>query len=181
VKLARLTACAVITLILLPSLVYADARLVSVTPVGSGCVAGPTGPFVEAWDVERGETYVIRLEDVFECVSGGTDATLDVRVNSSNTGNIELVATNVAPGVYEFEYTVPLDGICTMPVFYCTTPGDGSSGIHAIRQDGGAFQAHLRVSTFESGCSNPSEILGGDCAPIDNDENSWSTLKTLFQ
>jgi len=177
----RIVAVAVVAIALVPALAHANARLVSVTPVGGGCVSGPTGPFVQAWDVEQGETYVLRLEGVVECANAGTDMNLDVRVNSSNTGNVDLVATNVAPGIYEFEYTVPADGMCTLPVFYCTVPGVGSSGIFAIRSDGVMWQAHLRVSTFEAGCTNPSEILGGDCAPIDTEASTWGTLKTFFK
>ena len=37
-------------------------------------------------------------------------------MNSSNTGNTDLVATLVAPGVYEFDFTMPADGICTYPM-----------------------------------------------------------------
>ena len=180
-KIHRTLIALVAIVAMIPVLAHADARLVSVTPTGGGCVWGPSGNYVQAWDVEPGETYTLRLEDVLECAAGGTDPLLDVRINSSNTGNVDLVAAWVAPGVYEFDFTVPLDGMCTMPVFYCTTPGIYSTGIHAIRDDGAAWQAHLRVSTFEAGCTNPVEILGGDCAPIDLEEKSWGVLKALFE
>lgn len=170
----------VLSLLLAPSSAGAAARLVSVVAVDGGCVAGPTGPAVSSWDVEPGSTYLLTLEDVFECADGGNAATLDVRVNSSNTGNVDLVATQVSPGVYEFEFTLPVDAVCTMPIWYCTTPGDASSGLMVVRADGVAFQSHLRASTFEAGCTNPMEIIGGDCAPIPGVERSWGTLKSKF-
>ena len=168
-------------LILLPALAHANARLVSVVPVGTGCVSGPTGPAVQAWDIEPGETYTITVADVVECADGGTGPTIDVRVNSSNVGNVDLVATLVSPGVYEFDYTMPLDGVCTFPIYTCTIPGVIPSGDLVMRDDGGAYQAHLRAAIFQAGCTDPLEILGGDCAPVPNEESSWGTLKTTFE
>jgi hypothetical protein len=170
----------IFALVLVPVLAQANARLVSVTPVAAGCVSGPTGPAVQAWDVEPGETYTITVADVFECAAGGTGPTIDVRVNSSDLGNVDLVASLVSPGVYAFDFTMPLDGVCTFPIYTCTTPGVGPSGDLVIRDDGVAFQAHLRAATFEAGCINPMAILGGVCSPVPNDESSWGTLKALY-
>lgn len=170
----------ILALVLVPVLANAAPRLVNVTPVDGGCVSGPTGPATQAWDIEPGKTYTVTVADVFECAAGGTGPTIDVRVNSSNSGNVDLVATLVSPGVYAFDFTMPLDGVCTYPVYTCTTPGSGPSGDLVMRDDGGGFPAHLRASTFEAGCTNPMEILGGDCAPIPDAESSWGTLKALY-
>ena len=170
----------ILALALVPVLANAAPRLVSVTPVGSGCVSGPTGPAVQAWDIELGETYTVTVADVFECAAGGTGPTIDVRVNNTDLGNVDLVATLVSPGVYAFDFTMPLDGLCTFPIFTCTTPGMASTGDVVIRDDGVGFQAHLRAATFEAGCTNPVAILGGICSPVPNDESSWGTLKALF-
>jgi hypothetical protein len=171
---------AVLTLAVLPVIAHANARLVSVTPVAGGCVSGPTGPTVQAWDVEPGETYTLRLTHVLECANGGTDATLNVRVNSTTHGNTDLVATNVAPGVYEFDFTMPTDAVCTFPILYCTTPGDGSSGIFVHRDDGVTFQAHLRAASFEAGCTNPTSLLGPACQPVPVETSTWGAIKTLY-
>ena len=171
----------ILALLLVPLTAHANARLTNVTPVNGGCVSGPHGPATQAWDIEAGETYTITLEYVTECADGGTAATLDVRVNSSNTGNMDLVATMVATGVYEFDFTMPAEGICTYPINYCTTPGMGPSGIVVIRDDGVEFQAHLRASTFEAGCTNPAENIGGDCEVIGNDESSWGAIKATYK
>jgi hypothetical protein len=170
----------VLTLVFLPVSANANARLVSVTPVSGGCVSGPTGPFVQSWDVEVGETYTIRITHVTECANNGTDPTLNVRVNSTVVGNTDLVATLVAPGVYEFDFTMPLDALCTLPIFYCTTPGEGNSGLLVNRDDGGAFQAHLRASSFDVGCTNPVELWGPECDTVPVRESSWGAIKTLY-
>jgi hypothetical protein len=166
--------------IVLPASADANARLVSVTPVSGGCVSGPTGTFVQSWDVEIGETYTIRITHVTECANNGTDPTLNVRVNSTVVGNTDLVATFVAPGVYEFDFTMPLDALCTLPIFYCTTPGAGNTGLFVHRDDGVAFQAHLRASSFEPGCTNPTELIGPECGPVPVRDASWGAIKTLY-
>lgn len=167
-------------LLLLPAAAQANARLVSVTSLSGGCVSGPTGPAVQSWDVEPGETYLLQITDAWECTDGGNAATLNVRINSTNVGNTDLVASRVGAGVYEFEYTMPEEGSCTFPIFYCTTPGEADSGLFVVRDDGVEFQSHLRASTFEAGCTNPTEILYGDCAPIPGEASSWGTLKGRF-
>jgi hypothetical protein len=170
----------ILALAVLPVIAHANARLVSVTPVSGGCVSGPTGPTVQAWDVEPGETYTLTITHVLECANNGTDPTLNVRVNSTTSGNTDLVAVNVAPGVYEFDYTLPADAVCTFPIFYCTAPGDNFSGLFVIRNDGVGFQAHLRAASFDPGCTNPTEILGPDCQTVPIEESSWGTIKTLY-
>jgi hypothetical protein len=171
-------ACA---LLALPSLAFANARLINVVPTDGGCVSGPTGPAVQAWDVEPGKTYQLTISNVTECANGGTDPTLNVRVKSSNVGNTDIVATFVAPGVYTFSYTMPANAVCTFPILYCTTPGDGSSGILVHRNDGGAFQAHLRAASFGPGCTNPTEILGGDCLVTPTRPSSWGKVKSYYR
>ena len=157
------------------------ARLISVTPVDGGCVSGPTGPTMQAWDVEPGKTYTLTISNVTECANGGTDATLNVRVNSTSSGNTDIVATFVAPGTYQFNYTVPPDASCTLPIFYCTTPGDNTSGYFTRRNDGGNYQAHLRAATFGAGCTNPQEIIGPACLPTPARPHSWGKLKAIYR
>jgi hypothetical protein len=177
-----LSAIVLAVLMTVPALVLANARLVSVVPVGSGCVSGPTGPTVQAWDVEPGEAYTVTITDVTECANNGTDPTLNVRINGTFTGNFEFVATNVGVGTYEFEVTLPEDAICTYPIFYCTTPGDNSSGILVIRDDGVGFQAHLRAASFEAGCTNPVELGGDLCdGQVSVEESTWGTFKVLYR
>lgn len=171
-------ACAILAL---PSLAQANARLISVTPLDGGCVSGPTGPAVQAWDVEPGKTYELTISNVVECANGGTDATLNVRVMSSNVGNTDIVATLVAPGTYKFSYTLPVNAVCTFPIRYCTTPGQGNSGLFVHRNDGGAFQAHLRAASFGPACSNPTEILGGDCLVVPTRPSTWGKVKSFYR
>jgi hypothetical protein len=171
----------VLALAVLPALAHANARLVSVTAVDGGCVSGPTGPFVQSWDVEPGKTYTLTITNATDCANGGTDATLNVRVNSTTNGNTDIVATYVADGVYEFNYTMPSDAQCTYPIFTCTTPGDYATGIFVVRDDGGMFQAHLRASTFDAGCTNPQEILGPDCMTVPTDEATWGQVKAIYE
>ena len=165
-------------------------RLVSVTPVDGGCISGPTGATVEAWDIEPGYTYTLRLEYVTDCANGGTDATIDVRVNSSIPGHeyTDLVADYVSPGVYEFDFTLPGNAWCTLPILYCTTPGEWlTSGLFAIRHDGGTnsqgvpFTTHLRASYWSEGCAAPDMILGPECGAVGTEESSWGTVKMLHR
>jgi hypothetical protein len=165
----------------LPSLALANARLISVVPTDGGCVSGPTGNSTQFWDVEPGKTYELTINNVTECGNGGTDATINVRVNSSNSGNTDVVATLVVPGTYKFSYTLPANGQCTFPIFYCTTPGQGNTGIKVNRNDGGNFQAHLRAAAFGPGCTNPQPILGGDCATVPIHPSTWGKLKTIYR
>jgi hypothetical protein len=176
-----LVCVAMLGLAVIPAVAFANARLISVTSVSGGCVSGPTGPAVQSWDVEPGQTYHLTISNVAECANGGTDATLNVRVNNSGSGNWDLVATYVSPGVYEFDYTMPSDATCTFPIFYCTEPGVGSSGMFVVRSDGGMFQAHLRASTFEAGCTNPQEIMGPDCMTVGVETTTWGAVKDHYR
>ncbi len=164
-------------------------RLVSVTPVDGGCVSGPHGGTTEAWNIEPGHTYTLRIEDVTECANGGTGPTLDVRINSSIPGHeyTDLVATNVAPGVYEFEFTLPAEAWCTLPILYCSTPGEWlTTGLFVRRQDGATnnngkpFAAHLRASAWDAGCTNPTMILGPECSTVPTEESTWGMIKALY-
>ena len=177
----HLTLLAALAALTLPSLALANARLISVVPTDGGCVSGPTGPAVQFWNVEPGKTYELTISNVSECANGGTDPTLNVRVNSSNSGNTDIVATLVVPGTYKFTYTLPPNGMCTFPIFYCTTPGQNNSGLVVQRNDGGAFQAHLRAATFGPGCTNPQPILGGDCAIVPTRPSTWGRVKSFYR
>ena len=115
-----------------------------------------------------------------ECANGGTGPTINVRVNSS-TGNTDLVATLVVPGTYKFTYTLPANGVCTFPIFYCTTPGQNNSGMRVNRNDGANFQAHLRAAAFAPGCTNPQPILGGDCGLVPTRPSTWGKLKSIYR
>lgn len=170
----------ILALLVGPSLAHATARLTQVTPLNGGCVAGPSGNTLQKWDVEAGLTYRVRLEQVLECAANGTAATLDVRVNSSVTGNQDLVALWVAPGVYEFDITLPANASCTLPVFYCTTPGVANTGINAIRDDGGASAVHLRIASFGAGCSNPVSVTSG-CDPLPALARTWAAVKRVYR
>ena len=175
--LILLAALAALTL---PSLALANARLISVVPTDGGCVSGPTGSSVQFWDVEPGRTYELTISNVTECANGGTGPTINVRVNSS-TGNTDLVATLVVPGTYKFTYTLPANGVCTFPIFYCTTPGQNNSGIRVNRNDGANFQAHLRAAAFAPGCTSPQPILGGDCGLVPTRSSTWGKLKSIYR
>jgi hypothetical protein len=165
----------------IPSLALANARLISVVPTDGGCVSGPTGNTVQFWDVEPGKTYELTISNVTECANGGTDPTLNVRVNSTDSGNTDLVATLVVPGTYKFTYTLPVGAACTFPIFYCTTPGQNNSGMAVQRNDGGSFQAHLRAATFSPGCTNPQPILGGSCSGVPTRPSTWAMVKRYYR
>ncbi len=175
-----------IAVMTLPALALAtdlgNARLISVTPVDGGCVSGPTGGSVQAWDVEPGKTYTLTISNVTDCGNGGTDATINVRVKSSDKGNAEIVATKVVDGTYQFTYTLPATASCTLPILYCTVFGqpDGP-GMFTRRSDGGDYQAHLRAATFGPGCTNPQEIIGPFCSPTPAHPLSWGRVKTIYR
>ena len=174
-------AMAVCASLALSSQAQANAQLIAVVAVDGGCVAGPIGPSVQFWDVQPGKTYELTISNVLECANGGLDATLNVRVNSSVSGNTDLVATFVAAGVYKFQYTVPANGACTFPIRYCTTPGDNSSGILVFRADGGLFQAHLRAAAFTGPlCTLPVPIDAG-CDVTPSRSATWSQVKSFYR
>jgi len=177
-QLSVLVALAVLSI---PSLAQANARLINVVPTDGGCVSGPTGASVQFWDVEPGRTYELTISNVTECANGGTDPTINVRVNSSSAGNTDLVATLVVPGTYKFTYTLPANAVCTLPIFYCTTPGHNNTGTRVNRNDGANFQAHLRAAAFAPGCTNPQSILGGDCGLVPTRPSTWGKLKSIYR
>jgi len=176
----RLIVLAALAALTIPALAQANARLISVVPTNGGCVSGPTGSSVQFWDVEPGRTYELTISNVTECGNGGTAPTINVRVNGS-TGNTDRVATLVVPGTYKFSYTLPANGVCTFPIFYCTTPGQNNTGIRVNRNDGANFQAHLRAAAFGPGCTNPQPILGGDCGLTPTVPGTWGRLKGIYR
>jgi hypothetical protein len=164
--------------------------LTDVISTDGGCVSGPSGATTEAWDIEPGFTYRLTLVGVTECANNGTDPTLDVRVNSSIPGHeyTDIVATYVSPGVYQFDFALPSEAWCTLPILYCTTPGEWlTTGLFVIRHDGATnsngvpYSAHLRASTFGAGCTNPLMILGPECGAIPVGQSSWGTVKASFR
>ena len=177
----RLFVLATLAALTIPSLAQANARLISVVPTNGGCVSGPTGGSVQFWDVEPGRTYELTINHVTECANGGTGATINVRVNSSGSGNTDRVATLVVPGTYKFTYTLPANGVCTFPIFYCTAPGQNNSGMRVNRNDGANFQAHLRAAAFGPGCTNPQPILGHDCGLVPILPSTWGKLKSIYR
>ena len=162
-----------------PALALADARLVNVVALNGGCVSGPTGNSTQFWDVQPGKTYQLTIEGVTECGNAGTAPTINVRLNSSGSGNTDLVATKVSTGTYTFSFTVPIDATCTFVIFYCTTPGQANSGLMVLRNDGGKFQAHLRASSFGPGCSAPTPITGCTTVPVRS--TTWGLLKVHYR
>ena len=177
---------ALLALVLLAStsgLARANARLVSVTPLQGGCVSGPDGNenSVQQWNVEPGSSYRITITDVYECANGGTAPTLDVRVNSGSAGNIDLVATFVSAGTYQFDVTIPSDARCTMPILYCTSPGESETGIRVYRNDLVEKQSHLRISTFGAGCTNATGTVGADCMVTPTRSVTWGRVKAFYR
>lgn len=177
----RSVALAAVLLLLvavLPAPARANARLTAVTPLDGGCVSGPVGPNVEAWDVLPGATYRVRLEGVTDCASGGTDASLNVLLMNSALGNTPRVATYVAPGVYEFTFEMPKNACDTTPIRYCTAGGNTpNTGLVVGRHDTGTSQAHLRAATFDGNCSHPSTI-GCVTATV---KSTWGGLKSSYR
>jgi hypothetical protein len=163
-----------LALALLATSAHANARLVSVTPVDGGCVAGPIGLQVEAWDLEPLKTYTLTIDDVTEC----SGATINVMVQNWYGTYVDLVATMVSTGVYSFQLTVPGNSCGTSPIRYCVTPGEPSTGHVVGRHDTGLYQSHLRYSAWDAGCLNPVEIA---CPPVPALQSTWGMIKTLYR
>lgn len=146
---------------------YAEAanlgtgKVVNVVANGASCIAGPTGNGVQSWDVQQGGTYTVTIAGITDAGNGGTDATIEVIVKSSNTGNQCLTATKVSTGTYTFDITMPANSCETYPITYGSTGCDPSTAIFARRNDGGNFQSHLRAATFDGSCQETG--LDEDC------------------
>lgn len=149
---------------------YAEAanlgqgKVINVVPVNTECVSGPTGNGVQSWDVQQGGTYEVTIAGVTDAGNGGTDATIEVIVKNSSSGNQCLTAFNQAPGVYKFTITLPADACNTFPITYGSTGCQESTAMFARRNDGGNFQSHLRAATFDGSCNKTGEDVdcGGD-------------------
>lgn len=143
---------------------YAEAanlgqgKVISVAPVNTECVSGPTGNGVQSWDVQQGGTYEVTIAGITDAGNGGTDGTIEVIVKNSETGNQCLTALKQATGVYKFTITLPADSCNTFPITYGSTGCDESTALFARRNDGGNFQSHLRAATFDGSCNK----LGND-------------------
>ena len=161
----------------------AQGRVVSVLPaaVNGGCVVGPNGGSVQFWEVQPGKSYEITIDHVTDCANNGTDATIGIRINSSSVGNTDLVAEKVVDGTYKFTFTIPVGARCTMPLFYCTTPGDGASGLRLRRDNGDDFQAHLRMASFAPDCTVLAALNGGDCLATPTVSRTWSQVKQIYR
>jgi hypothetical protein len=161
----------VVPFLLVSNLAFAQlgsARVSNVVPLDGGCVLADSLPLnaVESWDVEQTKTYAVTLTQLTDCANGGTDASIQVVVKSSNTGNMCLTASKVATGTYTFSVTLPGSACHTYPITYCTSGCSG--GFTARRSDGGNKASHLRAATFGAGCSAPTTdtdcTLG--CSPL---------------
>lgn len=154
------------------------ARLISVVPKDGGCVAGPSGLNVEAWDVQPGSTYTITIDHVTDCANGGSDATIQLIIKSASLGNTVVTANRIGSGVYAFDYQMPFSACETNPIQYCTSNGSTSTGLVVGRHDTGLSQSHLRASTFGPGCTGPTPI---SCLLTPVRQNSWGTIKQYYR
>lgn len=153
---------------------YAEAanlgqgKVISVEPVNSECLAGPTGNGVQTWDVQQGGTYEVTIAGVTDAGNGGTDATIEVIVKNSSSGNQCLTAFQQATGVYKFTITMPAESCNTFPITYGSTGCNESTELFARRNDGGNFQSHLRAATFDGSCNKTGDDTdcGGGGNPI---------------
>jgi hypothetical protein len=102
-------------------------------------------------------------------------------LNSSPPENADFVATFVAPGSYQFTVTLPLDASCTMPIFYCTTPGEANTGILVRSNVDDKFGVHLRAATFDAGCTNPVEVPGDGCLIVPVRPSTWGKVKAIYR
>lgn len=138
---------------------YAEAsnlgqgKVINVVPVNTECVSGPTGNGVQSWDVQEGGTYEVTIAGITDAGNGGTDATIEVIVKNSTTGNQCLTAFKQSTGVYKFTITMPANACDTFPITYGSTGCDESTSLFARRNDGGNFQSHLRAATFDGSCN----------------------------
>jgi len=160
---------------------YAEAanlgagKVVNVVAEGTACVSGPTGNGVQSWDVQEGGTYDVTIAGVTDAGHGGTDATIEVIVKSSNTGNQCLTATKLSTGTYTFTITMPANSCATYPITYGSTGCDPSTAIFARRNDGGNFESHLRAATFDGTCTKTGEDV--DCGGGGGPQNSIEACK----
>ena len=159
----------------------AMGRVISVVPTDGGCVDGPNGGSVQFWEVQPGKSYEITIDHITDCANDGTDQTIFVRINSSSVGNTDLEATIVEPGKYKFTFPIPIGARCTMPLFYCTVPGDASTGLRLRRSDDEEFQAHLRMASFLPDCSFAAALNGGDCLATPTMSRTWSQVKQIYR
>ena len=130
-----------------------QGKVVNVVPANTECIAGPSGPGVQSWDVQQGGTYIVTIAGVTDAGNGGTDPTIEVIVKNSNIGNECLTAVQQGTGVYQFTITMPANSCQTFPITYGSTGCDPSTALFARRNDGGNFESHLRAATFDSSCN----------------------------
>ena len=187
IRLRRCFLLATFLLVASAACAHANARLLSVASVNGSCVVGPNGGSVQFWEVEPGKSYDLTITGVLECGNGGTDPTIGVRINSSSAGNWDMVANivmenNVAvPGKYTFRFDVPANAVCTMPLFYCTTPGMNNTGLRVWRSPDDEFQAHLRMASFGPNCTIPTTVTGAACQASPTLSRTWSQVKQIYR
>jgi hypothetical protein len=111
------------------------------------------------WDIEAGGTYTVTLSNVIDCASQGNETTIGVIVQNSVGGNIGATASQdlLNPVEGQYTFTITLGSQCeTMPILYCTSNGDPSTGLKAqddISNAPGGHLGHLRIATFDGSCN----------------------------
>jgi hypothetical protein len=142
----------------------------------TNCVFSDTnGGGNQFWDIQAGGTYTVTLSGVDDAANTGLDPTMQVIVHNSVGGNICVVATQTAEGVYTF--TITLGAQCkTMPIEYGTlscnpkspscVPVAGCQGFGMFAQDfpnnappplGNNNEGHLRTTIFDENCNKVSD------------------------
>ena len=166
------------------NLAHANARLMFVVPIGldPGCVDGPNGESVQSWEVQPGKSYMLTIVEATDCDNVAGNGSIGVRINSSSVGNTDRVATPTGvPGEYVFTFDVPANAQCTMPIFYCTTPGLSNTGLKVWRRANDEFQAHLRMASFAPDCASFTAINGGDCLAVPTRSLTWGQVKKIYR
>lgn len=135
------------------------ACISSVVAEDGGCVVSSLSANNQFWDVQENKIYSVTLSNATDVGNGGTDATIEVIVKNTNTGNQCYTATNPTilfppfqAGIYTFEVTMPTNACFTYPILYGTTNCQSNSGVFA--QDANCNPGgHLRAATFDSNCN----------------------------
>src|ERR1041385_1761397 len=149
------------------------ACISTVVAEDGGCVVSSMSSGNQFWDVQENHIYAVTLTGATDVANGGTDATIEVIVKNTNTGNQCYTATNPTilfppfqAGVYVFDVVMPENACFTYPMLYGTSNCMSNTGLFA--QDANCSPGgHLRAATFDSNCNK-----------IANDESCQTTCET---
>jgi hypothetical protein len=106
------------------------------------------------------------------------DSTIIVEVIGLDKGtSVFMIANQVSPGIYQFDFTMPSNGCGSYQVRYCLYCIESESGFAAGKKDGSSGESHLHPGEFTADCTIWSPV---EC-PMPVEPSTWGAIKSVYR